>query len=217
MTGRRKSGLRLGMTGYASILRRLMRKPMTAAEVCEAEIGCMNTARVVLRRMHVCRLVHVSGWKPRTVKCGGFAAVWSAGDAEDVPYPAGELKKVPAKRNNVSSAMVAFASLIRELREPSTKAELALATGLSEETVRKFIDHARSIRLVRIGGWHRAGHDGRQAAMWVLGSTADAPRPSVKSRQQIDRDNNQRRRERANFRRLQAAVTVFPFAQLEAA
>jgi len=216
-TQRRKIGVRLGMAGYATILRRLQCSALTTAQLCEAEIGCMNTTRQVLRRMHQCRLIHVAAWQPRKARCGGFASVWGAGDLPDAPYPGPAPKRQAKGENNVAPAMVAFASLIRELAEPCTKADLVAATGLNEETIRTVLDHAHRIHLVRIKGYQRHGHDGYWAALWILGTGPDARRPATKPRVEVDRDNRMRRKELAAVKRLQGVFASPQFVQAVAA
>ena len=215
MKPRRKIGARLGMVGYVSILRAIQRRPATTAQVCDAEIGSLNTARFLLRKMHAVKLIHVGAWQAREARCKGYTAVWHFGAGQDVPYPSGEVPKPSKRANNISSSMVAFAELMRALAEPTTKAELAERTGLSDETIRVVLEHASDIKMVRVAGWQPTEGDGYPAALWQLGYGPSPARPAPIPRIEIHRAESAKRRRARDAVRLQQAV--LGMAALEAA
>ncbi|RZJ12192.1 MAG: hypothetical protein EOP39_04340 [Rubrivivax sp.] len=190
---RRKIGARLGLVGYASILRELQKTPATIAQVVEAHCIAENTAGFVLRKMHAVRLIHIGAWRQREARSKGFAAVWHFGAGVDAPYPEAPLLKVGKRANYIACSMVALAELMRTLEVPSTKAELMERSGLNEETIRVFLNHARRIHLVRIADWQPTEGDGYQAALWQLGAGPSPARPKAVSRREIDRHHSAKR------------------------
>lgn len=204
---KRKIGARLGIVGYGSVLRQLQQGASTTEQVCAAHIGCMNTTRFVIRKMHAVKLIHVAGWAPRATRCGGYTQLWGFGAGPDVQYPdGGQPLRTPSRSNNVSSSMVALSELLRALQEPCTKAELQDCTGLNEETIRKFLEHARRIHLVRIAGWQPTEGDGYSAALWQLGAGPTPPRPKAIPRAQIHRAQTRKRSEARKALRMHNAM-----------
>lgn len=210
----RRVGARLGMVGYASILQYLQKSPATVEKVAEAFGITLNTARFVLRKMHAVRLIRIGAWQARTVRCGGFMPVWHFGRDTDAPYPdGGHPLREYQRANNVRCTMVALAELLRTLETPSTKAELQDRTGLNDETIRVFLNHAKSIHLVRIAGWQPTEGDGYAAALWQIGSGPSAPRPKALSRMAIDKARRGRRRDASKALALQHALMAVPYRE----
>lgn len=210
---RRKIGHRLGLVGWANFLRRIQIAPYTTAELMGHEVTCHNTVRVLMRRMHAVRLIHIGGWQAREVKCKGYSAIWHFGAGQDVPYPDGKAPNQPRRAKNIISGMVAFAALMQALEDPTTKADLQDATGLSEETIRVFLEHARTIGLVRIAEWQATQGDGYPAAMWQIGDAPDKRRPKPMPRAKVQRVARERRRAVADAMELHRMVVGISYGE----
>lgn len=174
MMATRKRGQRIGWAGYADILRTLQLRPSTTAEV-GALVGIEPiNAQVVLRRMRHARLIHVQAWQPTPGSNARAVSVWAAGHAPDAPYPNGKPQQAKAS-NNISSQLIAFASIVRALEMAITVADLAKATGVNACHLYRLLRHMRRIGLARVADW--GGNRGKPAAMWELGNAPCAPRP----------------------------------------
>lgn len=201
-------GKRLGWAGYASIIRTTQVRPTTAQRVATRFGVQLQTARRVMARLHDLGMVHVSGWE-RPHARGSSIPLWAFGAGQDQPRPeppSGRPRQ-GLTRQTALPELVQVAHILRQLQgEPMGVAELAAAVGSQYANVARLLHHGRSIGLFRVAAWSPRLKGGAPGAMWAMGSAADAPRPSVMTRSEIDRRSRQARQARQAQQRMLMAV-----------
>lgn len=206
----RYSGRRLGWTGYATILRDLQRLPTTAQEIAVRHDVQLQTARRVMARLHELRAVHVLTWTRPNVR-GSSIPVWAFGPGTDAvrPEPPSGTPRQPLSRATALPELVQVVQMLRLLeREPISKTALSAAVGSQWGNVGRFVEHCRSIGLVRIADWEQRIRGGAPAALYQLGSGPDVKRPARQDRREVERRSRQARLAKANTVRLIAATAA---------
>lgn len=173
---------RIGKVGYARILRALLDRPMTETQLRE-NCGIGHTAaHRIIRAMHHLKLVHIWSWD--CTEGTRFVPVFAFGDRPDTPTPSRRPNGRLAGAARFASAKVAppellaFADIVRALREPCSAKEVAEAAGVHEHHTRGLIDQMRSLRLVHIASWAWRDRGGPPIALYAIGpNRRDAPRP----------------------------------------
>lgn len=145
-----------------------------------------NTVALCMRTMHFCGVAHVAAW--RKPQRGKMIALWKLGAAPDAPCEA--LRWGPTSPSRVSAPAAAFVVLVRTLQTPTTKEDLAEATGLHVNTIRRVLDVMQYGGVVHIASWDRAGRISRPE--WRMGSKRNAPRPAQLNHATVSRNYRQR-------------------------
>lgn len=214
-TPRRGTGCRLGLIGYASILRDLQLKPMTAATLSEKHGLTMNRAYKVLRSLRAVQLARVERWETHPNSPERFTAVWTFGGQADAPNPSPSFAGFGEASKNLGSTVITLSYLLRELVRSTCKSRLVEITGTDAQLIARFLAHGQEIGLCHIARWEFKR--GGLTAMWRLGNRPDAVRPPPKSREVISRESTARRKVRrqqqATFRAL-AHQLATPFGGL---
>lgn len=159
---------RIGTVGYARILAAM---PGTCEQIAGKTGVNIHTVQRLTQQMNRLGVAHrqslVSGHRCKL-------AVWQAGPGESVPG-----LHVPAK-SAPQSQMIAFASMIRAIQEPSSVVEIKEETGLDHRTIREAIKILRAAKLAHIGGWIPNRGNGTMCFKWGRGP--DKPKPPRLSR-----------------------------------
>jgi hypothetical protein len=185
-----KMGQRMGMKGYIALYAALSRKPMSAAELIMDQLVGHNAVYRYLVTLHALGELHVVDWRVQpNIRA---QPVYAAGPGQDAPLPlrpngrpsAGPNK---ARRRALSPALIAFASLLRSLREPICRAELREETGYTDYFIGIALRALMKNKLARITSWVRESNSipGPPRAYYQLGSGPNAKRPPRLTRSQI--------------------------------
>lgn len=183
---------RVGMAGYAALLRKIIDKPDTTNGLI-ARTGFGHTMiRRVVPSLHALRVIHIKAWKFATK--APPQPVFAFGDDPDAAPPLHRPNGRPiqavrtafVKRHPVE--LVAFVSLVRALAIESEQAEILAVTGLSWNCVTAAIAAMRRLRLVRIRSWRWREQGGAPipSYQWALAGS-DAPRPEPAGRAAVNR------------------------------
>lgn len=198
---------RLGWSGYADILRALQRKPMTSRQVSERfGIGILTT-RILLGRMLDFRLVHRCAFVKQHAHASEVP-VWAYGyqPCATSKTRTGGTKAGPLRAATVRPELIAFAAILKSLDgAPVTYAQVVATTGCTIQHIGYLIQHMRKIGMARIADWQPPATPGTPAAMYQLGCGADAKRPPVMTRSQIEARCRQRR---AGLKRMQRMISL---------
>lgn len=186
----------LGWTGMASILRLLQLQQATVPEIIARCSAHENTVRDAVHCMRAMKLVHVAAWSRRAPPASGHREVWGFGAGPDAPHPSPRHTRAADPRRHMRSSVIAMAYVVRALEKPVSKAYLEAISGADRATVRKFLDHAQTIGLVRVAGWSKHASGGQPMALWCLGDGPSVERPPLKTRAEMLRDSRRRRRAR---------------------
>lgn len=104
-------------------------------------------------------------------------------------------------RNQIKTR--ALVSMIKELYEGATKAELERASGLHHNTIYRWMRTMRAQRIVYVQGWERDARGCNMVPVYKLGDERDAKRPPrIPS---LERTRAHRRRKK--LKQIQAALT----------
>lgn len=104
-------------------------------------------------------------------------------------------------RNQIKTR--ALVSMIKELYDGATKAELERASGLHHNTIYRWMRTMRAQRIVYVQGWERDSRGCNMIPVYKLGDGFDAKRPPrIPS---LERTRAYRRRKK--LRQIQAALT----------
>lgn len=193
-TPRRGTGCRLGLIGYASILRDLQLTPMTAEALSAAHGLTLDRAGKVLRSLRTVHLARVERWEERHSIGKAYRAVWAFGGAPDAPYPSPKFGRTAEACNNLSSTVITLSYLMREMVRSTRASRLVEITGSDYQLIARFLHHGADIGLCHIARYEF--ERGGRTAYWRLGDRPSADRPAPKSRQQIGRESNERRKVR---------------------
>lgn len=206
MTPRRGTGCRVGINGYASILRDLQLTPLTAEAVSLRHGIALGRSHAVLRILRTVRLAWIAGWVKREAPAKGYRAAYGFGAKPDVQHPSPCFKRVGAASNNLNESAILLSHVMRALVKPTSLAALDEATGADRGSLGKLLVHCRSIGLARIAAWKSTGKGGQPVPLWQLGDAPDAERPALKSRSEINRECKRRRRVRLQQLAVQQAA-----------
>jgi len=197
---------RLGMKGYARVLRSLYDSPCTTVQLNERLGLSRLTGATLMAGLHTMGRVHVSGWdQPRKRPT---VPVWHYGSGDDAPCPPNRSQYTVTssvnRRKNFTgriarpgALLIAFESVLEALEHrPVALREVALETGIDYQVVRRLIDFMASpgVRMVYVAEWvRRFGTGGQPIPLYRLGfDRRDAPRIANLT----DAERNQRWRER---------------------
>ena len=97
----------------------------------------------------------------------------------------------------------ALVSMIKELCEGATKAELEQASGLHTNTIYRWLRAMRAQKVVYIQGWERDARGCNMIPVYKLGDGFDAKRPPRMT--PLERTHAYRRRKK--LKQIQAALT----------
>ncbi|HEY1127955.1 MAG TPA: hypothetical protein VGF12_01005 [Roseateles sp.] len=215
MTPRRHTGCRLGLIGYATILRDLKLKPMTADGLADKHGLTRNRAYKVLRSLHAVKLARIDRWKLHDCAGTRYQAVWGFGGAQDAPHPSPNFAGFGEPSKNLGATVITLSYLLRELVRSTCQRQLVEATGSDTQLISKFLQHGEAIGLCHIARWQF--QRGGVTAFWRLGNAPSAPRPEPKPRSQISREHGERRKlrrqQRATFKALTHKIAQ-PFGGL---
>ena len=210
-------GTRLGLCGYAVILRQLQLEQLTSRGVSEAfHLGILST-RLLLGRMLDLGLVYRPNWIRERAR-GSFVPVWSAGSlpCAATPHGASGVKRVNLTAWNAKPELVAFASVVRALQHPSSLHNLVEQTGISFQHVSRLIRHCCAIGLVRVEDWEFERGTTAQP-VYGLGSAPGKPKPPIQSRREIEQRYRQRRDAKTMMLKMIQATASNQAGMLEAA
>lgn len=199
---------RVGVAGYVRVLAMLREKPCTIPQA----VGFVGVARVscyrILTTMHHLKLVHVSGWSTEYDR--RTLPIYSYGPGEDAQPPLFRANGKPVQNaklptlRDFSSEVMSLRLLIEAMSfMPVSRAEMERITGLHYRTVRMALEAMVRHGLVHIDHWEpREVAGGPPTAHFIFGPGRSAPRPKPIPRAEINRRNNDRRRERLKFQPL---------------
>ena len=104
-------------------------------------------------------------------------------------------------RNQIKTR--ALVSMIKELYEGATKAELEQASGLHHNTIYRWMRTMRAQKIVYVQGWERDSRGCNMIPVYKLGDGFDAKRPPRMT--PLERTHAYRRRKK--LKQIQAALT----------
>ncbi len=201
---------RLGLVQYGRILAVISRKPCTHRDVAKAIGRGEQTMREILWRMVHLGEAHVVGWAPSDSLRGQQQAVFAGGPGESLPYPRQLCRAAPGStlaRSNPKPELIAFCSLIRELRQGVTRQELHEDTGVAMMRIGILLKSLRVAGMVHRCGWHRESQiGGKPAEVLKFGPGRDAPRPPAMTVAEKNRRHRDRRSQRIAGERIVAAL-----------
>ena len=192
---------RIGMSGYARMLRCVIDRPLSREELMERCNLGRTAAAALLHGMHRLRLIHIASWvHPR--RAAAYSPVYAYGERPDAPYPERMPSGVPAARykqwtQRAQPELLAFAHILRELSVPQTIQDLHELTGVTEWIARRLMAAMRELRLVRIGAWSHRNHGGLPVPHYELAlDGTDARKPSRQPKRDINRRYRVARRDK---------------------
>jgi hypothetical protein len=97
--------------------------------------------------------------------------------------------------------MIAITNLISFLKEGGTKAELAKDTGLSQNTVARWLNHwhKQTPKMVYISNWEAAKNGARVVRVFKWGSHSDRPQPKKTHKERSKEWRDRKRLDRCMF------------------
>lgn len=192
---------RIGMVGYARIMRSLWLHPASHRTLIDRGLGKKNTMYRVLGGLHAMGLIYVKGWempdncRPRPV--------YAVGEKSDAPPPTRrpnrtKLKFVPKplQIERVAVELLSFGTLVEAMTEPLSLQDLVVETGTSLSLLRPLMNQLVDMRLAYVHEWRsRSGHPGPRVAMYAWGlKKPNAPRPPPLTRAEISQRERDRKR-----------------------
>jgi hypothetical protein len=94
---------------------------------------------------------------------------------------------------------ILFAKLVKALQEePRTYLELVDITGLSRQSIYRYIKVFRDFDLIHVGDWDEDKVGRRRVRAWAWGDKPDVPMPAVKPKPQASRDYRERLKVKAS-------------------
>lgn len=175
---------RIGMAGYARILRLLLDKPDTTDGIIQ-RTGFGHTAiRRILPSLHTLRVIYIAGWE--FADRAPARPVFAVGSQPDAPAPDTRPNGRPVKAVRIAKVkrhpveLLAFVSILRALSDEHSKTELMHASGLSWHGTTAALKALRSLRLVRVRSWawREQGGPAIPSYEWAPdGRDADRPKP----------------------------------------
>jgi hypothetical protein len=183
---------RIGMGGYARILRSIIDRPATKISIVRRGLCGRTAAGRIVSAFHVLGLVHVCTWRSRADVA--YQPVYAIGAKPDAPAPThrsnGRPVKAPphaAKPGRAPAELLAFHTLIEALQAPCTVNDIAAEAGVERITAKRLVTALHEARLVHVCDWRRSIKGGRPAAVYVWAQDAnDVPCPPS-SRTDINR------------------------------
>lgn len=208
-----KFGQRMGLAGYIGLYAALAKKPMTATELMLDQLVGHNAIYRYLTTLHTVGQLHIVDWRMEpNVRA---QPVYAAGPGEDAALPArpnGRPCKGPDKsrRRALSPSLIAFASLLRSLREPICRIELREETGYTDYFIGIALRALAKHKLARITSWVRESDSipGPPRAYYQLGSGPNAKRPPRLTRSQIHYRHKARRASLSPLMAIHRALTA---------
>lgn len=204
------SGKKLGWTGYAEIIARLIDAPVGSKALC-AETGIqIQTVRRIFGRLHDLRVVHVVAWEraPR----GSAAPVYAWGCGQDVPSPNQRpgVARGPLKRSSALPELVQVVQFVRMLSQPDPVSitQLSEDSGSAWNNVRRFVLHCQKLGIVHIGAWGERVAGGAPARLYSFGRGANVPRPKPTPRSVIEKRSREARKAKAEMLTMIAATAA---------
>jgi hypothetical protein len=183
-----------GLRGYARVLAQVTRDQKTPYQVAEAINGTAESVRAVMWRMARMGLIHVVRMAPPLQPKGCRQPVFAAGDKPHCDAP--EVRRsLACTTYRPNAEMIAFAMIVRALRDGATLAMLHEDAGTSKCNLGHLMRAMLRFDLVRVSGWQQAT-SGCPAAVYRMGRGPNVPKPAVKTRAEIQRDHRQRRAKR---------------------
>lgn len=197
------TGNKIGRFGYATYARMLslVKEPASIAHVVEKTGAKRQSVREILWRMERLGLVHVADWQEPTGRSSYMEPLFVIGEGGSAPYPR-TVRRAPigSTRGRPRSELIAFAAIVRLLRQGATRNDLFEQTGVAYMRVSNLLREMRRLGLVHTSDWRcRDDGTGRPAEVLSLGAGKNAPRLRTISRAEIQRASRQRRRARAGM------------------
>ena len=213
MTPKRNTA-RIGMVGYARILRSLMLQPGSLMDLRQRDIGKRNTIVRTVAALHRAGLLHVARWdvlphcKPRAVYA------YRSDDEDDAPPPAtrqtGRAVESPARPveiERIPPELLTFVKLVEALQAPLKVGDLVAEVGIQESTCRVVLQGLRELRLVHIADWQpRNNPPGPPVALYAWGPDRPDARKRTIGRAERNRRYRERRAKREVFARIVPAL-----------
>jgi hypothetical protein len=164
--------MRLGFDGYCRVLRSIVRRPATTAELCERFGVYRRTMLWICGSMLKAGLIHRSEWvqpAPRRMR----VPVWSFGPGGDVEHPHWR----PVKRKSGESAVIlgAVRDALQDRVLPAD--QLAADLGWTLEHGRRIVRIMRAHGLLRVAEWEV--RCSAHTASYAFGPGADAHRKPI--------------------------------------
>lgn len=195
-----KSG-RFGHRHYALILSQFK----TAASIQQAVDNTsakLQTVREIVWRMERLGLVHVAIWAEPTSRSSFMVPLFVIGEGQSAPYPR-QISRQPlgSSLGRPRSELIAFAAMIRLLRDGATRNDLHEQTGVAYMRVSNLLRELRRLGLLHTSAWRcRDDGTGRPAEVLTFGSGRNAARPPTISRAEIQRNTRRRRQDLGRMR-----------------
>jgi hypothetical protein len=196
--------------GYAMILRGIYDQPSTKRDVAVDNGLNRQSAEKLVRGMHALGLIHRSGW---ATTAGLDAAVFSAGPGPDASPPLNRDGTPSRHRTHTvgmarpAAELIAFASILRALDEPTSAQGVAEKAGTNPGSTRDLLNLMHDLRMVYVADWDRRLHGGAPAALFMLGfDKPDAPRPKPVPVREIWKRYDQGRRAKARMNEISFAL-----------
>ncbi|WP_263771059.1 hypothetical protein [Propionivibrio soli] len=162
--------------------------PLSAREIAQHAFIAVTTLSGgrYLKTMREAKQIHIAGW--RKTSNGFSTALYRAGVGRDLPKP---------KFEQVDRDSVGMAKIVAALKRlgPMTYRQIALATGLSRNTIKnaRYMEALLAQKRVHIVDWHR-NTSGPMAAVYADGRGRNADRPAPLTRAEINLRRRTRRR-----------------------
>lgn len=184
---------------------RSLRVPATAPQLAE-RLGCdYNGLQKNMRRMGELGLIRERGW---VMSGQNWTAVWASDGKAPMPKPGRDGQpRSGVKRYRLKPELIAFAGIVRCLREGATVRAMEASTGCGYNNIAALMRFCEQIGFARVIEWEtRDDGAGRRAAVWGLGSGQRPKLPPVMTRKEIDARNHAKKKARAQMLTLLAAT-----------
>lgn len=207
MTAAAKPERRLGLIGYADVMRLIQRAPKTSADLSRRLNWEERRMSMNLRLWQRFGIVHCVGW----VSPGygrARAEVWKFGPGESVPRPEGltrELIRPHAMRSRAHS----FSIIVGELLHGATIDEATEVSGVTRRIVAELLVEMHRLQLLHVSAWTRRSCGGEPVPTYKVGRLRDAERPSPLG----NREAAKKWRKNNRFRKIGAVLQSMALAQ----
>ena len=177
-----KPNPRLGMVGLVRILALLRDQPLSARQLSTVGGIAPSTAFKIIPQLHRAGLLCLESERI-------FFKTWAPVYAHRPGQADATLAKAkPLRFTRWTENVLAFAHVMRELEAPTTRIEVADATGLTRRTALLTVNALHAHGLAHIAGWTRPQNSpGVWAAQFKAGPGTDKPRPKRMTQAQYER------------------------------
>lgn len=158
--------------------------PATTSDAAKAAGLKRDNALDIMRRLQAHSLIRVINWQT-PLAGGNICEIWALGPGADCPIPRGRSLR-PRKCTPFRPGVYQFVQLWRALEDGMSVRSLNELLGLHRVALYEWLNQAKRLKLVHIGGWERQAQ-GPAIRIYKLGNKRDADYPPPIGKTEVNR------------------------------